>query len=388
MGIELNIRKFKLGSLYLSILILAISESIISFLQSSYLNQYFSIKFLSFIFIVSYIFTFWAIIKYPKLIKKFNNYQTALLALIIKIFSLAIIVFTAYPPLIFFAYILLTLSFNLVFINFDIFLNALTPNKATGRIRGIYYGLYNLGWLIAPLISGNLADKFGFVIVYWVDLILTIILLGVLFLGFKNLAIVQESEKNDMLKTFRRIYGDFKINKIFFVAFIVQCYYTIMYFYTPIYLNQTIGFDWSEIGFILVITLLPFIIFQYPAGYLADKHHMERAILIFGLILLSIGSLLIFSYNFKNMLGWILILLFVNVGASLIDIMKETLFFKKVKVNEFNLINAFRSITPLAHILTPAIIFLILIILPYQYIFLLLGIFAVLGFYPAYKISN
>jgi Na+/melibiose symporter-like transporter len=60
---------------------------------------------------------------------------------------------------------------------------------------------------------------------------------------------------------------------------LLQLFYTFMVIYVPIYLTEVIGFSWSELGLILCIALIPFVLLDSPVGELADKKYGEKEFL-------------------------------------------------------------------------------------------------------------
>ncbi len=374
-------RKEKISSLLMAVFILAISFAQIAYVQSTFLNQFFSLEFVGFTFFAAYLVTFLAINYYSNLIAKFNNLKTALAVLTLEIISLLVFIFIPQPIFIFLAFILYIIAINLVFINFDIFLEAQTSDTKTGKIRGLYFTIYNLGWVVSPFISGQILEKLGFNWLFILVIILTLPVIMILKINFKNFHNHYSHKHFKVLKTLKEIAKHPNLEKIFYIACLLQIFYSVMVIYTPIYLNQNIGLSWSEIGIIFTVMLLPFIIFEYPAGYLADKYWGEKELLTVGLIITALASILIFSLDTKNILIWGLILFLSRIGASLIEIMRETYFFKKVDVENINLINAFRSTLPFAYIFTPIIFGAVLYFWPINYIFLVLSVIMLTGLY-------
>jgi MFS family permease len=98
--------------------------------------------------------------------------------------------------------------------------------------------------------------------------------------------------------------------------------------------------------------LLPFVLIQFPLGWFADKLWGEKELLVIGFIIIA-GSTLLIPYvpNKLFFLGGILFL--TRVGASMIEVMSETYFFKKVNEKEPKVLSLYRLMTPVAFILGP-----------------------------------
>jgi MFS family permease len=374
-------KKQKIFWLFIAFFIFAISEAQIAYVQSTFLNQFFSLETIGLIFISAYILAFIAINQYPNFIARFNNLPTAIFILLLKIFSFFIFIFSINPVLIFLAFIIYIISLNLIFVNFDIFLEAFTENVKTGKIRGKFFTFYNIGWLISPYISGQIMDHLGFnwLFAFVIVLILPVIL--ILLFTFQKFENHYHNQKFYLLKTLKEINKKPNIKKIFYLAFLLSFFYAVMVVYAPLYLNKYIGLSWPQIGLIFTFMLLPFVLLEYPAGYLADKYWGEKELMTAGILLTAIAVIAIFLLDTKSLLVWGVILFISRIGASLMEIMRESYFFKKVDVEDLELINAFRATTPFAYILAPLLIDLILLFLPINYIFLFLGLIMLSGLY-------
>ena len=114
-----------------------------------------------------------------------------------------------------------------------------------------------------------------------------------------------------------------------------------MIIYTPIYLHSTLGFEWSELGIIFTVMLLPFVLLEWPAGELADRLWGEKEIMSTGFLIICV-SLLIMPFIGKVFWAWMVILFISRVGASLVETMTESYFFKHVKAEDTGLLSIFR----------------------------------------------
>jgi MFS family permease len=103
---------------------------------------------------------------------------------------------------------------------------------------------------------------------------------------------------------------------------------------------------------------------------------------------MALASFIIFYFHSYDLLAWAVILFFSRIGASLVEIMRETYFFKKVDAKDIQLINALRSITPISYIIAPLAVGLILSFLQIEYVFLFLGLIILLGLYPALTLKD
>ena len=156
----------------------------------------------------------------------------------------------------------------------------------------------------------------------------------------------------------------------------------------PIYLHEYVGFDWPTISIIFTIMLLPFILFEIPAGRAADKWCGEKELLSSGFIIIALFTMVIPFISIPSFIIWTAVLFVTRVGASIVEITTESYFFKHVQGDNADIISFFRMTHPFAYIAGPIIAIIALQLLPFQYIFLALGIIMFFGIYYALALED
>ncbi len=381
-------KKDGLKIIYLLGFLLAISTALPSYVESSYINQFVNIRWVSICFIIANFVTFFAIIFFPRLIKKFSNYKATLLILSLSFISLIFMAISTTAWQVFISFALLLINFCLIWINMDIFVEGFSANKSIGQTRTIYFTFINLGWIFAPAISGYIIKNWGYRPIYLVAALLLIPFIFIFHHKSKNLEDTFNYQKPEIKKTFAKIWQDKNLRGIFFIAFFLQLFYATAVVYVPIHLTQGLGISWESLGIICSIMLIPFLIFEIPAGIIADKYIGEKEILTGGLTILIISLCLFFGVRSNNIVLWAGILFFSRVGASLVEAMRETYFFKIVTVKNVDLINFFRSTQPLAYIFGSLLSIILLKYLPLTYFFLIIAIIFLCGYYFIYIIKD
>lgn len=378
--------KFRL--LYLAIFVFAVSDALFAYVQSTYLNLYFGLEFVGLIFFIAYFLTFIITNLYPNLIAKYSNFKTALISIFLRLICFIIFIIDAGPLLISLAFIIFVASLILTFINLDIYLEALTKNSTTGITRGKYFTIYNLGWLFSPFLAGLILQYYNFIPLFYLCLILNLILFAIIYFRYKNLDNHYAKKQFKLYNTLTQILKNKDLRKIFIISFLLQLFYAVEVVYGPIYLNQNIGLNWEQIGIIFTFMLIPFVIFQYPAGYLADKYWGEKEILFVGMLLMAISTIIMGYFSGLNLLIWGIILFLGRTGASLVEIMRETYFFKKVDVENIDVINSFRSTIPLAYLIAPILAVILMSYSQFNYLFIILGIILIFGLWPIIELKD
>ncbi|KKR45873.1 MAG: Glucose/galactose transporter [Parcubacteria group bacterium GW2011_GWA2_40_14] len=152
-----------------------------------------------------------------------------------------------------------------------------------------------------------------------------------------------------------------------------------MVVYVPLYLEKYIGFSWTEIGIMFTIMLLPFVLFELPVGELEDRKYGEREFLTIGFVIMGLSTLFISFITLKSFWIWTTILFITRIGASFVEISTESYFFKHVNQEKPDVISFFRITRPLSFIVGPVIATIALQFMPFQYIFIVIGICMILG---------
>jgi MFS family permease len=166
---------------------------------------------------------------------------------------------------------------------------------------------------------------------------------------------------------------------VFISHTLLQLFYGFMVIYMPIYLEQYIGFNWSEIGIIFTIMLIPFVIFELPVGELADDKYGEKEFLTIGFVIMGFFTLVMSFITVKSFWLWSTILFITRIGASLVEVSTESYFFKKVDKSRTDVISLFRVSRPLALVMAPVVATMALGFISFQYIFIVIGSIMIIG---------
>jgi MFS family permease len=366
--------KKSLALLYILGIILAVASALPAYIQSSFLETTLSISWVSIFFASANFITIISILFFPLLIKKIGNIITTQFILIIFIFSLLGMSFSTGPFGLFISFLVLSISGNLIWINMDILVENFSDNATTGITRAIYFTAINLGWIIAPTLSSFIINKSGY---YWVFIAAAICLVPFLIILIKNKSLLRYNENyqtKSIKQCFKTLWNNKNLRGIFFISFLLNIFISSAVVYVPIYLHNNIGFGWSSLGIMFSVMLLPFIIFEIPAGWLADKYLGEKEIMTTGITIIIIALLLFFSVKEANVWIWGGLLFFSRVGASLVQTMQETYFFKIVDAQDVSYINFFRTTLPLGYLIGTILAVIIISFYPLEYLFLFIAI--------------
>lgn len=328
----------------------ALSTALIVYINSSFLETLIPEKLVGILFAAAYAITLLLIEYYGRIIARFKNHVVLLTAFGLQIIALLVMAWNQYSAVSITAFVVLVVMYNVTVINYDVMLEALTTPKETGRMRGVFWTVINLAYVFGPFISGALVGYYGFSMAYTVGAIVMIPAWLMIFFAYKKNGSQHYKKHRPFKKTLAKVLRDKNLRGIFIVAFMLYFFYSWMVIYTPIYLLE-IGFTWDKIGQIFTVMLVPFVLLEYPAGWLADKYIGETELLTVGF---SFMGLAVLALTMVSGFWGIMIVLFCSrIGASLVEIMRDTYFYKKVDADDLDLIDAYRNTRSLAYVIGP-----------------------------------
>lgn len=281
---------------------------------------------------------------------------------------------------------LYTIFINLAWVSLDVILESFSSDSMSGRIRGLHLTLINAGYLLGPFLSTRILEKYDFQGIFSFLLIFNSIILVFSLIGLRNV----NHRFNIKLKTrdlIRKVFSKKDILKVYYMAFALDFFYALMVIYTSIYLLG-IGVSWIQIGTILTIMLVPFVVLQYPVGFLADKKTGEKELLIFSIIFISVFSGIIYFIDSNKVWVWSLLLLSTRIGASMLEVLRDSYFYKRIDGHDVDLINFFRTAMPVGYILAASSSFVLLLFFPIKIVFILMSLVAFSALIPALRLID
>jgi MFS family permease len=385
-----KIKNRNLLSVYLLGFLFAFHVALPTYINSSFLDVFMSEKSLGIVYTIASVLTIFFFFLAPLFLRMFGNYRVAFSLILIELFALTSLILGENPLLLATSFIISILTIPFIYFSLDIFLESFSEDKKTGRVRGIYLTMTNLAWIFSPIISGFILTKSN----YWgVYLFSLLFLLPILFILSKNFSNFRDSkyEVTSISNTLKTVWKSKNIRNIFSTSFLLHFFYSWMTIYTPLYLHKYAGFSWTEIGIIFGIMLLPFVLVQFPLGKMADEKMGEKEILSIGFFLTAISTMALFFIPQNSSLWlWAVLLFITRIGASSIEIMTDTFFFKNVNNLNANIISFFRTSRPVAYVLGPLVASLSLNFVKVESggIFIILGVIMLSGLFFSLRLKD
>lgn len=367
---------------------LGLQLGLASYILSTFLQKQVGDRSVGWFFLLGYLISFFVLINLYKLIRECGRAQTLFIFVGIRWASLiGMGIFWYHPISVVFAVFSLVGS-SMLWATLDVLVESYSDDKTTGKTRGLFLTILNLGFLSAPFVSTWLVQNFenGFQLVFYAAAFFTLIPLIILALFFqerkygiarrrKNFSVVRELLKR---KDVLRIYS---------VSFLLDLFYSVMVVYTPVYL-LSIGLGWIEIGKIFTVMLIPFVVLQYPLGVLADRKTGEKEWLIGALAVMSIATIAIGFIKVPNVGIWMSVLLLTRVGAATVEVMRDTYFYKQIGPKDIELMDFYRTTRNLAYVVGMTVSSLLLMFLSLNDIFIVLGLVVGVGIIPLFKLKD
>ena len=256
----------------------------------------------------------------------------------------------------------------------DLLLEATGAEESTiGRVRTAFLTAWNIGVLAAPLLIGALlasSNAYGRVFIAAAAAMVPFVVL----FAVRSLPKGIPPKLSHMQDTLACILHNRDLAAVTFAHILLWLFYVWAPLYVPVYLHNVLGIPWSSLGWIFSIMLIPYVLIEYPAGWIADRFIGDKEMMFAGFLIaggaLASVSFLTSSSSLLLILG---ILIISRSGAALIESMTEGHFFRRVSEGDINSMSVFRSAWPLAYVIGPIIGSVILFFGSYQMLFALTG---------------
>ncbi len=376
---------------YLITFLFSFAGALSLYVNSSFLGQFLGETAIGFVFAATSIIVIALFAILPRILARFGNFKTMTGAIILQTLSLIALALPISPTMLILAFLLTQICTALIWFNFDIFLERFSIDTKTGTTRGVFLTIANFAILLGPLTTGYILLDGDFYKIYLLSavILLPILLLSVLFLKtFKDPAYhivpYMRIVKNIALAR----HPNDEIRHATIASLLLRFFYSWMVIYTPLYLYKYIGFTWSEIGMILTVMLVPFVLFEIPMGRLADTKIGEKKIMMFGFLIMSTATASLFVVTEKSIVVWALLLFTTRIGASFVEIATESYFFKHITSVDTEVLSVFRNSQVFAGVVGPLLASVVIFIADIQYPFLFTGIIMLYGIVVSYNMKN
>lgn len=338
----------------------------------------FSESIVGYIFAAGAVFNIILFLLAPRILRGRGDFKFTVWLTVLEISALIGLAFSPSGIWLVIFFIILQMTAPVLFYCLDMFLERFTNQAEIGSVRGMSLTIANIPPIIAPFIAGLILVKADYWKIYLISAAFLIPFLVIIMSYFRhfNDPIYPAVGVKDAISKF---YSDKNVFDVFIDRLLLNLFYGWMMIYLPLYLLNHIGFNWSQIGTMFAIILLPFILFQAAIGRAADKYHDEKQVLITGFLILAISTILISFLVEANIVIWTALLFAAYTGASLVEVSSESYFFKHIHPENAGFVSIYRMTRTIPYIIISPLVGVILYFLDFKYMFLVLGIIMFTG---------
>lgn len=371
--------KRRLWLVYLGGFLMAVHFASVSYINSSLLEKFVGNSTLSILYILGSLLAVVSLFLAPFLLRKYGSIFVFLFFIILEILAVFGLGSISLAILVIILFLVHIAADPILYFCLDVNLEQeIKTEGTTGSKRGVLLAISNIAWVISPLALVFLINQNSFSKVYFLSGIALIPLVLIIILFFKNTKRAEARDANIIL-AIRSLWKGGDKARIIGVQFILNFFYAWMVIYMPLLLNKELGFDWNKIGYIFVIMLLPFLLFELPVGVIGDKKTGEKEFIMAGFIIMFVATLIIPTLATPIFWIWALVLFVSRVGAALVEISSESYFFKHVGEEDTGLISLFRIVRPLSFTIAPLFALPVIYFSSYSASFYFLALFTLLG---------
>jgi MFS family permease len=378
---------FRLVPLFLSSTFVSVSYGALIYLNSSFLEKHFSEGWVSFFYLLGALGNIGLYLLAPRLLNRFSREALFFASISLSMLFTLGMTLASTPLVAAVSFVGYSSFFFMIYYYLDIFLEELSVNKHTGELRGIYFTFINGGITLGPLMVALLSKGEMLSPVYYAAtlalFIPAIIAAVMLWYGPER----QWHPEKKLSLPFKAWWKKRSVRAATLVRFSLESFFAIMVIYTPLYLHNMMGFEWSELGVVFTVMLLPFVLLEWPAGEAADRWWGEKELMSFGLFLMG-AMLLIMPFLGQSFAFWLLVLLGSRLGASLVEITTESYFFKKISAHDTGDLAIFRLSRPVSLIFGAVVGVLTLNLFSFEKIFFVTAIIVFWGLYESLHIKD
>ncbi len=356
----------------------AATMALSAYVGSSYLSPLIGERVVGYVYAVAALVTIPLMSMLPRILTKLGVRHLSALLSIATVTTLLILYGSSSPLFSVLAFIAFYALGIIMMFSLDLRLEQLSVDTKTGRIRGLYLTVVNTAWLLSPFLAGILAAQS--VSLVYLAAASTALLAAITAVWNatrskeERLPLHTPSLMRAGVSIIRGRRGHTRnVYNALLLDLILNVFYAIMVIYIPLHL-RSLGFSWEQLGIIFTVMLTPFVLFQYVLGRLADRYTGEQEFMVAGLLMMSFASFLVWFTNSSHMLIWMGILLLSRVGASFLEVMKESYLFKHVNGNDAAIIALSRNMMPLSYVIAPLLAALVLTFTLIPSLFFMLGV--------------
>ena len=275
-------------------------------------------------------------------------------------------------------YIFLVLAFGfaiaeaLSIVSFGVMVKDNSHKESLSKNQGIVLSIENVAYLIGPIIAGLIMASYGINLVFLLSAFIFLLSAVVFRLSKIRNIIVEEKTQGSMIKNFFSFFKDKDRVLSYIFGGVVGLWSTLIYIFMPLYIVSN-GLSVVWVGYLAGAVTIHLVLFEYFFGKLAGKIGFKS---IFRLGFLLIGLFCFVCFVITD-IYWILIVLsLTGIGISMLEPTVEAYFFDIIESKEsLKFYGPYRTTTEIGKFVGRFSGAVLLLFLPFKFIFILFGVF-------------
>lgn len=375
------ITRFGVPYLFLSIGI-SVAATIWSVYLNSFLNNISLVGFLTSLFTVIETLAFIFLIP---IVERGNKMKLFLLSLLF--FAVSYLLFSVYSNvyLVIVLGILIAVASSMRVMLTGLIVRDNSKNQEVSRNEGVIYSLLNSAWFVGPLISGYLANLYGFKSAFFLASVLI-----VLSIFLFNLFRIKDNRKAEHVdgnipKIVVAFFRKRNLRLAYILSLSVSFWWTFIYIFMPLYIIDS-GLSEVVLGLFISVVTVPLIFGDYIFAKAAGRTGFKK---LFFIGFTTLGVLAVSLFFISNIYAILALLVLASVSVSMIEPTTEAYFLDIVNENErdryYGIYATAVHIGALAGSLPAAAL---LAFLPFKSLFLFFGIPMIIFAFIALRIKD
>ena len=284
--------------------------------------------------------------------------------------------------------VVITVLFTLRVTSFGLLIRDNSEDDEVSSNEGIIYTSRNIAWVVGPLIAGFVASNLGISWVFFLS-VLFIFIGWIIFRvsEIKDLKVKKSKSKVDdnFLKNFVDFFKDRERVLAYMLGGGVNLWWALIYLFIPLMIIRS-GLGELWVGYFLFGIAVPLILFEYVFAKWAGKHGF-KGMFKMGYFLVSVMAFACFFVS--NIYIVLSLLVLASVGMAMLESTTESYFFDILKRKERDrFYGPYNTAIDTGGFIGRMFPSLLLIFLPFKFLFLLFGGFMFVLFLVSFKVRD
>ena len=245
-----------------------------------------------------------------------------------------------------------------------------SPRESLSRNEGIKFTFTNIAYVIGPLIAAYVLALEGVGSVFILASIFTFI--GFLFFVYSRIEDDAKASRIDMnvLKNFFSFFKNRGRVLVYFLGGGIALWWGMIYLFVPLYIVRS-GLAPAWVGYFLFAVAVPLILFEYMFARYAGKRGFK---MMFRLGFLIVAGFAIGAFFVSSVYVALILLILASLGMAMLEPTVEAYFFDVLKgEDEYRYYGPYNTTFTVHDFVGKILGSVLLIFLPFKFIFLLFG---------------